>query len=352
MFEFKFHISQHKDFLALFAEQLGVELKGDLLILPDWLGEGYLRRVTLPNKLEAVLFDFTLNDDLWIIREKHDKEYYVFICQEVVNPGRVVTEVDHEKVETLIEEYAHMWLTSFMSDLRQFAPRGSSSRGTRVVISPEWMAGHLRIDKMEDVLHRYLQLNADAVHLKDMDFDSRQLFRELMDPPKDLHTDINAYLQNRITMILENFFSWLYQHMGEEKKKGISKEDVHKMIEVENHLLQDLTQAPSLDSLARLAAMSTTRLKTVFRQVFGLPPFAYFQQHRMLKAKDLLLESRLPVNEIGSRLGYRNMSNFILAFRKVFHVNPGELRSGSGKGKNNFSSKTQKNSDLHLRDKN
>jgi AraC family transcriptional regulator len=60
-----------------------------------------------------------------------------------------------------------------------------------------------------------------------------------------------------------------------------------------------------------------------------MPPYEYFQQHRMLRAKELLLRTELAVNRIGAELGYKNMSNFILAFRKVFHINPGELRAKS-----------------------
>jgi AraC-like DNA-binding protein len=101
------------------------------------------------------------------------------------------------------------------------------------------------------------------------------------------------------------------------------------MMEVERMLLSDLSLAPSLDDLAKAVAVSVTKLKTLFRQVYGMPPYEYFQQHRMLRAKDLLLRTDLAVNKIGAELGYRNMSNFILAFRKVFHINPGELRAKS-----------------------
>jgi len=190
----------------------------------------------------------------------------------------------------------------------------------------------LRIDKMEDVLQKYLQLKANSVHMRQMDMESKELLGEIMNPPEDLHTDVHAYLQNRITMILENFFIWLHQHLGEEKGKGISKIDIERMMMVESDLLSDLANPPSLEELARSAAISVTKLKTLFRQVYGLPPYEYFQQHRMLKAKELLLSTDMPVNRIGADLGYKNMSNFILAFRKVFHINPGELKAKTSRG--------------------
>lgn len=327
MIEFSFRISDHRDALSDLARQLGTSLSDDLLVLPDQVGKGYLRREKLPNKLYAFIYDFRLNDDFWFNRSKGDQEYYAFICEEVVHPGITITEIDGDRAESSEPITSYMFLLSFLSDLRQYIPAGSRVKGIRVIISPEWLAGHLRIDRMEDVLQRYLQLKADTVHMKEVDVDSKQLMAELMQPPADIHTDIHAYLQNRVTMILEHFFSWMHGHMGERKRKGISKEDIARMIEVEQKLLADLSIAPSLEQLARDAAISVTKLKALFRQVYGMPPFVYFQQHRMLKAKEMLLATDRPVQDIGSEMGYQNMSNFILAFRKVFHINPGELRN-------------------------
>jgi len=327
MFEFSFTISDHKDLISDLADQLGTTAEDDLLVFPGILGKGYLRKERLPNKLDAYIFDFSLAADFWFNRSKGDKEYYAFICEEVTHPGKLITEIDGDRVETAEPEVSHMYLLSFLSDLRQYSPAGSTVKGIRVIISPEWLSGHLRIDRMEDVLQRYLQLKADTVHMKEMDVDSKQLMQEILNPPGDMYTDIHVYLQNRVTMILEHFFSWLHKHMGEKKRKGISKDDINRMVKVEQKLLADLSTAPSLEELSKLAAISVTKLKTLFRQVYGMPPYVYFQQHRMLEAKNILLATDLPVHDIGSQLGYKNMSNFILAFRKVFHINPGELRN-------------------------
>jgi AraC-like DNA-binding protein len=327
MFEFSFTISEHKDVISDLAGQLGGTVQDDLFMLPEKLGKGYLRKEKLPNKLDAYIFNFSLADDFWFNRSKGDKEYYVFICEEVTHPGKLITVIDSDRTETAEPHVSYMYLMSFLSDLRQYSPAGSTVKGIRVIISPEWLAGHLRIDRMEDVLQRYLQLKADTVHMKEMDVDSKQLMQEILDPPDDMHTDVHVYLQNRVTMILEHFFSWLHKHMGEKKRRGISKDDIGRMMEVERKLLADMSTAPSLEELARDAAISVTKLKTLFRQVYGMPPYVYFQQHRMLEAKNILLTTELSVHQIGVQLGYKNMSNFILAFRKVFHINPGELRN-------------------------
>ena len=56
--------------------------------------------------------------------------------------------------------------------------------------------------------------------------------------------------------------------------------------EAEDILLKDFSQQPpAIAQLARIAAMSPSKLKILFKEVFGLPVNQYYQKHRMNKAK-------------------------------------------------------------------
>lgn len=327
MTEFNFSITDYREILREFGAKLDMPVVDNKLSLPASLGTGFLKYLRLPNKLDVMIVDLTLNDGLWINRSRTDKEYYVFVCEEIHNSGKLITALDGEEVSSTEVEVSGLYLFSFLSDLRQFIPQGSSVNGFRVVISPEWLASYLRIDKMEKVLQRYLQLKAARINMRSLDMDSRKLLKELLHPAPDLEVDVHAYIQNRVMMILENFFSWMYEEMTKNPRLAkIAETDIAVIRDVEDFLLKDLSAAPSIDELARFGNMSATRLKTLFRQVYGLPPYEYFQQHRMLKAKELLQTTTLSVQEVGRSLGYSNMSNFTLAFRNIFNLNPSSLR--------------------------
>jgi AraC-like DNA-binding protein len=327
MTEFNFSITDYREILQQFGAQLNVPVIHDRLALPATLGSGYLKYLRLPNKQDVMVVDLSLNDGFWINRSRTDKEYYVFVCEQIHSGGELITALDGEEVSRTDEEVSGMYLFSFLSDLRQFAPKGSSVRGFRVIITPEWLASYLRIDKMERVLQRYLQLKAARIHLRPLDLDTVKLLKELLNPSPDLEVDENTYMQNRVMMILEHFFSWMYTEMTQNPRlTKIAEMDIATIRDVEDYLLRDLAHAPAIDELARFCNMSATRLKTLFRQVYGLPPYEYFQQHRMLKAKELLKTTNLSIQDIGKSLGYSNMSNFTLAFRKVFNLNPSSLR--------------------------
>jgi AraC-like DNA-binding protein len=325
VFEFKFSIKQFGELLKELALVMNTSVTDGKLVLNGYPGKGYLQNIILPNKLDTLIVDLDLTDDTWISRLKSNQEYYVFICEEIVGSG-LVTKVDDVRAEKTDDQIANVYLVSFLSDLRQFAKAGSKISGIRVILSPEWMASYLRIGQMDEVLQRYLTLKAKSIHVREMDFETHKLLQEVINPPEEIPMK-NAYLQNRIMKILEIFFSWLYQQMSVLKLEvNISRDEIEKIMEVEKVLLGNLAQAPTITELSRFIAVSPSKLKKQFRDMYGLPPYEYFQQHRMQKAKELLTDGKRSVKDVGRELGYSNLSNFTLAFRKVFHVNPGELK--------------------------
>lgn len=207
MKEFNFSILSYRDVLAKFAEEFhvaNIDLKSQL---PQSLGNGYFRVMELPNKMETLLMDLKLRDDFWFNRGRTEKEYYVFVCEEINNTGEVVIDLDGDQFTSSERYMSGMHLFSFLSDLRQFAPKGSTLRGFRVIISPEWLASYLRIEKMEDVLQRYLQLKTARIHMKEMDQDDIQMLHDILSyQPEMANVDEKPFIQNRIMMILERFF--------------------------------------------------------------------------------------------------------------------------------------------------
>ncbi len=325
MFEFKFSIRQFDLVLKELAQQLHTTVQDDSLKLTGYPGRGYINHLVLPNKLDALILNFDLTDDIWISRLKSEQEYYVFICEEITGNG-TFAKVDDVKSEKKTGLAANVYLVSFLSDLRQYAKAGSRISGIRVILSPEWIASYLRVSQMDEVLQRYLMLKAKSIHVREMDFQTHTLLHEILNAPENLPLRV-TYLENRIMMILEIFFTWLYQQISVLKLEvNISRDDIEKVMDVEKTLLSNFSEAPTISELSRKIGVSPSKLKKQFRDMYGLPPYEYFQQHRMQKAKEMLSGNNITVKEVGQSLGYSNLSNFTMAFRKVFNINPGELR--------------------------
>ena len=81
---------------------------------------------------------------------------------------------------------------------------------------------------------------------------------------------------------------------------------------LEQHFEKDL---PSIESIAKRAALSESTLKRHFKLMFGKSVYEYYLEKKMEYAKRLLLEKPLTVKEVAYRLGYEKTSNFIHMFK-------------------------------------
>jgi len=87
----------------------------------------------------------------------------------------------------------------------------------------------------------------------------------------------------------------------------------------------DLTLRHSNESLAKLAFLSTTQFKKVFKTSTGTTPQQYITQLRMEKAKALLTHTDTPINIVAEKVGYQNPSAFSRKFKSLFGVSPRKL---------------------------
>jgi len=98
------------------------------------------------------------------------------------------------------------------------------------------------------------------------------------------------------------------------------------MMKVESILVSNLSvPPPTIPVLARTAMMSETKLKNLFKTVYGLSLYEYYQKNRMLKARQLLRSKKYSVKETGIALGFKNLSNFTIAYKKEFKSLPSEI---------------------------
>ncbi len=63
--------------------------------------------------------------------------------------------------------------------------------------------------------------------------------------------------------------------------------------------------------------------------MYGSTLYEYFQKSRMNRAKVLMLTHKYSIKEIGSQLGYSNLSNFSIAFKKEFKQLPSNFNEAS-----------------------
>jgi len=80
------------------------------------------------------------------------------------------------------------------------------------------------------------------------------------------------------------------------------------------------------EGLARMAHLSPTRFHAVFKDALGMAPLEYVQQFRLRKAQHLLIQTDLPVAEVGAETGYPDQFHFSRLFKAACGLNPSAYR--------------------------
>ena len=88
------------------------------------------------------------------------------------------------------------------------------------------------------------------------------------------------------------------------------------------HLEEDL----SVERLAAMTGTSREHLARAFRRRLGVSPRQFLRGQKMRYACYFLKETRLPIKQIATRLGYTTYANFFAAFRQVVGMTPHEFR--------------------------
>ncbi len=82
----------------------------------------------------------------------------------------------------------------------------------------------------------------------------------------------------------------------------------------------------TIAELARSCGLSRAVFAEKFTTAVGLPPIRYLTNWRLMKARRLLRETDLGIDEIALRCGYKSLPSFTRRFKAAFKVGPGSFR--------------------------
>lgn len=326
MIKIEFNHTDYKEMLGYFAEVLKGKLKNNTLYLPAGTGDGFMKLIELPNGLQGIVSDYTVAQDLLLNRTKINSDFYTLRFDEVIIPHTLSAEDMSILPAGASQEKTAVFLGSTKFDWMFLSKEGTRVKGVNILFSKEWLEQFLEVESVGDILKKYLSLKMSAFNYEPMDMEYKRLLAEIINTGADESLE-TLIIQNRIMLLLERFFTTTFYKMSDMHfNVKISNEDITRVKMVEKELVKDFSaEPPAINKLARSAAMSPSKLKNSFKEIFGLPIGQYYQKHRMNKAKAMLLSGKYSVREVGSEVGYSNLSNFAKAFRKAFDQLPSDL---------------------------
>jgi AraC-like DNA-binding protein len=105
----------------------------------------------------------------------------------------------------------------------------------------------------------------------------------------------------------------------------VKEVDRRHLAKAEGMVIAGLSSAfPGIEPIAKAVHMSPTKLKALFKEVYGNTLFGYYQEKQMLLALEMLRQ-KAAAKDVALSLGYENASNFTLAFKKYHGFLPSEV---------------------------
>jgi AraC family transcriptional regulator len=88
----------------------------------------------------------------------------------------------------------------------------------------------------------------------------------------------------------------------------------------------------ALQRVAEECQLSVSHFARAFKETFRRPPHAWLSERRVEKARDLMVNSRLPLADIASRCGFADQSGLNRSFKRIHGLAPGIWRRSTARG--------------------
>lgn len=312
---FEFYPDNELDYIEKFASQLGITCSDNFLQIPSSLGEGYIKEIHLESDLKILIHKYQLKQGLTIRRlvanKPHDTLTFRFISRASMNKN-YLSNVQVLNCYVAIDDL-------IIPDETVYYVIVSISKNKLMALT-ELNA------EMREVNSFFNSLNKLLLYQEAVTFEMNKILEELSELQEYGKLE-KFYYKMRIIELLYLFFNRFFKRSVQNAAHA-NKFDIEKIITTEKFILRDLSVQPNLSSLATEAGMSGTKMKTLFKQIFGSSIYNYYQHARMTEAASLLRNNKnLSVSEVGYQLGFTNLSHFSRVFEEHIGVKPKKYSS-------------------------
>ncbi len=124
--------------------------------------------------------------------------------------------------------------------------------------------------------------------------------------------------------ILWEFMARLLKHQSVKQSDVTSTGRKREAVEsVRSFLLQHYNDNVPLSKLAQMSGLSPYYLCHIFNEEIGMPPHAFQNQVRVIRAKTLLQQG-VPISQVAYQMGFADQSHFSRHFKRLMAMPPGK----------------------------
>jgi AraC-like DNA-binding protein len=311
MVKYAFRQENYEKWLQDLAIQLDSPVNGNALALPYHLGQGNILAHDISTHLSCLIMNFQLKKDLEFQRQPGGRQGFSLSFNQL-------GQADDEKP---------FRNDIFLSDTSEsqyiLMPAGSIVKRLIIFYSDEIAARYLPQDLLSQ-LEAFARDSSAQDNKYLISLPHRETLKELF----EMKQNDRLSPVTRLSYIIQLTEKFLHSFLRQEQAitpRALKKNDLESMQHVEQILSSKLEGFPSLESLAQEVFMSTSKLKNLFKQVYGFTLYDYYNKSRLQRAKELLVTGQCSIKQVGSEIGFSNLSHFAKAFKREFGALPRDI---------------------------
>ncbi|MDR1054655.1 MAG: AraC family transcriptional regulator [Prevotellaceae bacterium] len=301
--------------LIRLAQLLGTEVINRRLEIPSKYGRGYCAGFVFNEHIRMIISNYELNEDIDIEdTETNPSKRMIFFKFQNIFP----------KTEALVCSQQEVTPSVLI---------GTSRINIDNVISIHTNTSTINIEVNADYLTRLFDLSEQSPILQSLLQNTQPLLFEQIVYPS-LQNIVDEIITGCVDETFKLFFLRIkaeelicrllmeLEKRNEKHLYALNTHDIQTIYNIKEQILKNIGTPPVIKDLSICANMSPTKLKRLFKQIFGNSIFNYYQEFRMKEAARLLKEEKLSVSETGYSLGFTNLSHFSKTFEQHIGMKP------------------------------
>ncbi len=304
-----------------FSTHLNVPLKEERFEYPEKFARGYAIVNVVEPGFSFRLVNYILTTDFEFLCEAASNYSLIIYFYQVNSNDKIIFEVGENHIETESKLYRAIIMTNSRVRQKLVLKKGSEVKGLTIQLDESWLISKIRSANPSNYeLLKRNNFTQDVITAK-----FQKILNEIFNYEEAAMPRL--FLNSRVLRLLEGFLENILKGNVAEPVLSISSKDFESILKIEGLLLENYGEVfPKIEKLARIALMSESKLKKIYKQAFGMGLYEYYQKNRMHKAKELLNSGEYSVSQVGAMLGYHNLSNFSSSFKKEFSRLPRDFQ--------------------------
>lgn len=301
--------------LKRLAQLLGTGIKNGRLEIPEKFGKGYCTGFVFNEHIRMLIMNYELYENLVV----ENPDINVSARMILFKFQNIIPKTDTFSTEKQKAIPSVLILTSSVNT-DAVIPIHTNTATINIEVDANYLKGLFDLSEKSAVLQSLLQNTQPLLFEQTIYPFLQKIVDEIVSESVD-ETFKLFFLRVKAEELICRLLIEL-EKRDEKHLYALNIHDIKTIYKVKEQILKHLETPPVIKEVAICASMSPTKLKRLFRQIFGNSIFNYYQEFRMKEAALLLKDEKLSVSDVGYQLGFTNLSHFSRVFEEHIGMKP------------------------------